>query len=255
MTSEDDRSELALVDALRALLRALTPDDVFQAVIATVRALGADVAPASTVETEEGRLALDISFGLTNPLVPVGPPAALQAIGPILTPLIEDGNVALARIRRERHFADSADMDPLTTLPNRRLAMRALEQLRPQDTVVTLAIERLEELNADAGHDAGDLVLRKFADALRLTSKSSDLCARMSGAEFMLLCRDLDEPGAKGVLDRLHVAWEGSRPYPVVFAAGVCAVEDRRPTEALVRAGRALLAERSNGQGRAPDAA
>ena len=84
--------------------------------------------------------------------------------------------------------------DPLTGLVNRRglsmLGMQIVESARRQgDAVhcVFIDIDQLRHVNEVVSHEAGDDVLVAVGDALRATTRSTDVVARWGGDEFCII--------------------------------------------------------------------
>ncbi len=89
--------------------------------------------------------------------------------------------------------------DPLTGLHNRRHLMEAgatllaLMRRRQEPLAVALVdLDHFKRVNDEYGHDAGDRVLRGFADLTRRYTRIEDLACRFGGEEFVLLL-----PGAR----------------------------------------------------------
>lgn len=91
-----------------------------------------------------------------------------------------------------------ARQDPLTGLHNRRAFNEQLMQqvkLRirnPQAVpksmgVIMIDIDKFKLVNDTYGHDAGDAVLVKLAEILKMTTRSEETIARYGGEEFILL--------------------------------------------------------------------
>ena len=99
--------------------------------------------------------------------------------------------------------------DPLTALPNRRSLDRQFEaglaraaQTRTSASVIVLDLDRLKEINDTYGHEAGDRALRAVGAVLASTVRSSDLCARFAGDEFIVVLWDCSpENEARRVAD------------------------------------------------------
>ncbi len=89
--------------------------------------------------------------------------------------------------------ARAARTDPLTGLGNRlawdEAVAAAQERVDAGATVsvVTLDVDGLKQVNDRHGHDAGDDLLRRCADAIRSHCESEDVPARMGGDEFAVL--------------------------------------------------------------------
>jgi diguanylate cyclase (GGDEF)-like protein/PAS domain S-box-containing protein len=103
------------------------------------------------------------------------------------------------RKRAEEQAAFLAYHDKLTDLPNRAMFEELLElamaRARRHDlavAVVTADLDDFKLVNDSLGHDAGDELLRQFADRLREATRETDLVARPGGDEFLLLLADLD---------------------------------------------------------------
>lgn len=104
-----------------------------------------------------------------------------------------------------------ANYDVLTELPNRRLFMDRLNEAifsakRHTTTFALLFIDldEFKEINDTRGHQVGDFVLKQIASRLSETSRESDVLARLSGDEFALLVKDIEDLRAMDtVTDRL----------------------------------------------------
>ncbi|TAJ11124.1 MAG: diguanylate cyclase, partial [Planctomycetota bacterium] len=112
-----------------------------------------------------------------------------------------------------RRLEIAANTDVLTGLANRRNCMDRLheEWQRSQKTslplsVVMADIDHFKRINDQLGHDAGDQVLREVAAVLSRTTRLEDLCARVGGEEFLVLCRGTDGQGAARFAERLRLA-------------------------------------------------
>jgi diguanylate cyclase (GGDEF)-like protein len=99
--------------------------------------------------------------------------------------------------------------DPLTGLGNRRSAERRLAALRFGQEPVSLAVvdvDRFKEVNDEASHSHGDLVLRRVADLLREHSRTGDEVYRWAGDEFLVVLPTATEAQAVVVMERLRSA-------------------------------------------------
>lgn len=96
-----------------------------------------------------------------------------------------------------RRLQEAALTDPLTGFRNRRhfaeqLAEEwelATRQRRPLSCIV-LDVDHFKQINDSFGHDAGDQVLLRVAEAIRGSVRSQDFVARLGGDEFVVLCPD-----------------------------------------------------------------
>jgi diguanylate cyclase (GGDEF)-like protein/PAS domain S-box-containing protein len=113
--------------------------------------------------------------------------------------------VALADIDERKRLQDDmrrkAMHDPLTGLPNRAMFMDSLERAthkaRRRSTrlsVLFIDLDRFKEVNDTLGHHAGDVLLQEIGRRLTLAVRQSDLVARLSGDEFVVLVEEHGGP-------------------------------------------------------------
>ena len=101
--------------------------------------------------------------------------------------------------------------DSLTGLPNRRAiedwAFRQLSAASRHNFplwVVMLDLDNFKCVNDTYGHEAGDIVLKRFADVLRTNMRTSNLCGRMGGEEFVIVITHTDRQGIETVIERIR---------------------------------------------------
>jgi diguanylate cyclase (GGDEF)-like protein len=137
--------------------------------------------------------------------------------------------------QRNEELQRQAATDPLTGLANRRMLddvlARELAQAQRQGSrvsVLLLDIDHFKKFNDTHGHQAGDRVLRKVADAIRQLVRKSDVCARFGGEELAVVLPFTIMEGARKVADRMRqavndlaVEWEGNRLSVTVSIGGV----------------------------------
>jgi diguanylate cyclase (GGDEF)-like protein len=156
--------------------------------------------------------------------------------------------------------------DPLTGLHNRRylfeVAPGLLDLARRQGKplcVVLIDLDHFKLLNDTYGHQAGDLVLQRFAALLRQMLRRSDVVCRHGGEEFVAVLPDLDGDGATALLSRLLEAFQALPPAPGrrrtpngSFSAGIALFPRHGNTleQLLSRADRALYAAKNRGRAR-----
>lgn len=92
--------------------------------------------------------------------------------------------------------------DALTSLPNRRHAMRQLqlhwdESKKEETQLCCLMIDAdgFKQVNDTWGHDAGDVVLKELALTLQHTIRTDDIACRLGGDEFLIICPSTDLKG------------------------------------------------------------
>jgi diguanylate cyclase (GGDEF)-like protein len=116
--------------------------------------------------------------------------------------------------RRNAEHQRIALLDPLTVGNRRHLDRLAARLLRdPADdrrhALLLLDLDRFKQLNDRYGHERGDAVLRRLAEALQVVVRPHDHVVRLGGDEFAVLLVDLPsgEPGdavPREVLARLR---------------------------------------------------
>lgn len=112
--------------------------------------------------------------------------------------------------RAHRIAADLARKDPLTGLLNRRSFFHPpkIEALSPDGSLTSrvaffIDIDNFKSINDRYGHDAGDAVLRHFANQLRGTVRDRDLAGRIGGEEFALHIVNIDAKRAIDLMEML----------------------------------------------------
>ena len=122
------------------------------------------------------------------------------------------------RVQAERASAWQARHDDLTQLPNRATLHELIdaELRRPEDSPVTvlfLDVDGFKDVNDCLGHEVGDDLLRQLAGRLTRLTRSEDTVGRLSGDEFVVLCRDCGDAGADTVARRFQSVFD--EPFPL----------------------------------------
>ena len=144
--------------------------------------------------------------------------------------------------------------DDLTGLLNRRgfmsMAQHQIKIARREDWKMLLLfadLDGLKRINDSYGHPQGDEALRRVADILRETFRTSDLISRLGGDEFLVLAQNVSPTGVEPITGRLqetidrHNARMSS--YQLSLSWGVVLYDPKRQTsieEVIVEADRAL---------------
>jgi diguanylate cyclase (GGDEF)-like protein len=165
---------------------------------------------------------------------------------------------------RQAHEAalEVSRTDLLTGLPNRRHILEQLDDaLAEQGTtgwslaIAVIDIDYFKVINDTHGHDAGDIVLRHFADTCRDMVRAQDVLGRMGGEEFLLVLPGATADAATDIIGRVRQNLPSARlvedgiNLAYTFSAGVA---ERRPGEErssiLRRADCALYAAKGEGR-------
>lgn len=90
--------------------------------------------------------------------------------------------------------------DALTMLPNRRLLIDRLQQMRSVEArskqygaLLLIDLDNFKTLNDTLGHDMGDLLLQQVAQRLTACVRAADTVARLGGDEFVVMLDGLSE--------------------------------------------------------------
>jgi diguanylate cyclase (GGDEF)-like protein len=110
-------------------------------------------------------------------------------------------------------LADRARTDTLTGLLNRRGIDEGLVRISGHSrrheeplTILMIDLDRFKQVNDEHGHEAGDLVLRAFADCMREALRTEDLYGRFGGDEFIVALTDCEKDAGATAADRLRAA-------------------------------------------------
>lgn len=192
-----------------------------------------------------------------------------------------DRNELLARVRtqvRRKRFTEklrdslqssmeAAVLDQLTGLHNRRFMDSRLAVMFDESALraralalLVLDVDHFKIVNDTWGHDAGDEVLREFADRVRACTRGIDLVARMGGEEVVVVLPDTALEAASAVAERIRERVEAepfaihnnSRAVPITVSIGVASrrAGDASPSEIMKRADDALYRAKANGRNR-----
>ena len=100
---------------------------------------------------------------------------------------------------RIEETVEQAVTDALTGLHNRRYMESHLETLVRDAlragrklSMLMADIDFFKHVNDTYGHDAGDVVLREFANRIRRNTRGIDLACRMGGEEFVIIMPDTE---------------------------------------------------------------
>ena len=117
-------------------------------------------------------------------------------------------SIQASEIQREELF-ERATRDALTGLLNRGAALESLNidlagARRSQGelvlTVLFIDLDNLKKINDSLGHEGGDDAIRAVAEALRATTRASDVVSRYGGDEFVVGWLGKPDPPATALL-------------------------------------------------------
>jgi diguanylate cyclase (GGDEF)-like protein len=115
-------------------------------------------------------------------------------------------------------------LDPMLAIWNRpaviqlgAMCVSASGRSKQPLSAVLLDVVDLAGINTRHGHDIGDRLLRRIADALRATVRNDDVVGRWSGDKFAVVLQGTTTEGAQRVAERVQAALAGR---PIELAAG-----------------------------------
>jgi diguanylate cyclase (GGDEF)-like protein len=110
-------------------------------------------------------------------------------------------------MRVNQKFSELAQLDPLTSLANRRafverldLAFAACGRGAKPFAVLYFDLDHFKDVNDTLGHAIGDGLLWQVAARLKGAIRETDVAARFGGDEFAILQSDVDDPSLVGTL-------------------------------------------------------
>ncbi|MCL6416289.1 transporter substrate-binding domain-containing protein [Aestuariirhabdus sp. Z084] len=151
--------------------------------------------------------------------------------------------------------------DKLTGLANRaklddmlKLRHQEFERYQSAFSVVLIDIDKFKSINDTFGHPIGDKVLIQAAHIIRDQSRQVDCAGRWGGEEFLIICFNTDQAGAKTLAENVRCAFESSDfgiDQAVTISAGVAEIQlNGTPSTLISRADKALYEAKQNGRNR-----
>ncbi len=117
-----------------------------------------------------------------------------------------------------RRLTRTSETDPLTGVLNRRgLENRLSSTIHDGPdgdvgyAVVMADIDRFKKVNDTYGHDAGDVIIRAFADLLGEVARECDCVARWGGEEFFIVISNAESASARLYAETVRARWESLR--------------------------------------------
>jgi diguanylate cyclase (GGDEF)-like protein len=157
-----------------------------------------------------------------------------------------------ARKKAEAYLEYLGKHDVLTQLRNRTFYTEELNRLTRKGpwpvSVLSIDLNGLKQINDDAGHAAGDAMLRRVGEVLGKAVEAPAWPARVGGDEFAVLLPATDERGAQVTCERIlsmvdlnNQFYAGRSGQPLSLAIGMATCEFGDSLEsALLRADKAM---------------
>jgi diguanylate cyclase (GGDEF)-like protein len=173
--------------------------------------------------------------------------------------------IALVSERTTAKHRHAAETDGLTGLANRgaliaggetRLVHARAE--RRDFALILFDLDRFKSVNDTYGHQAGDAVLRRFAEALSAGVRPNDLVGRIGGEEFVAIVPGAGAEAAIAIADRVRRnfatggEWFDGKPVRATASAGIAVLrptdQDSSLDDLLGHADQALYAAKTRGR-------
>lgn len=108
--------------------------------------------------------------------------------------------IVMERERNQKRILDLAYVDKLTGLSSRTYFILNLDELintskrhKTHFSILYLDLDNFKAVNDSYGHDVGDYLLKEIATRLNRIRRSDDFIARLSGDEFCIVVKNLEE--------------------------------------------------------------
>src|ERR1700691_3609097 len=167
---------------------------------------------------------------------------------------------------KNRQLEEMALTDSLTGLPNRRAldfwASRQLSAALRHDFpvwAVMADLDHFKSINDTHGHDAGDIVLKGFAEILKTNTRSSNICGRLGGEEFLVIITHVEKENATIAIERIRKQFAaqkftvGPRTFGATASFGIAGIRTTAPADfadLVTRADAALYCAKRQGRNR-----
>ncbi|HEV2277655.1 MAG TPA: GGDEF domain-containing protein [Acidobacteriaceae bacterium] len=190
--------------------------------------------------------------------------AMAEARESTLISLGEMAAMAISGLHLRETLESQSIRDGLTSLFNRSFMEIALEReltrasrQAKQVAVMMLDIDHFKQFNDTFGHEAGDVVLREVADAMRLGVRGEDIVCRYGGEEFVIIMPEITTRAAveraellRRLVGDLALRYRGQLLRQVTISVGLAMYPDHSdsPEELLRTADHALYAAKHKGR-------
>ncbi len=169
--------------------------------------------------------------------------------------------IAIERKQTEQAIYVQATTDSLTGMANRREFGRILEYEISRAkrhgfplSLIMYDVDHFKKVNDLYGHDRGDEVLKTLSGIAMRNIRTTDICCRWGGEEFLILAPQSQLDSARTLAEKLRQAIAGC-PFEVVekltASFGVASLEPHDSSSSLIkRADDALYKAKKNGRNR-----
>jgi len=166
--------------------------------------------------------------------------------------------VLIATEQLIQKITEKSHQDILTTLYNRRGLDHALQNnniLNRPLAVIMGDIDNFKLINDQYGHLVGDIIIKKFAEIIKNSTRNTDICVRWGGEEFLIMLPLLNTQEAFIVAEKIRRACE-QQMFPqqqglhFTSSFGVCSRDHDSFDELVSYADQALYQAKAQGRNR-----
>lgn len=158
-----------------------------------------------------------------------------------------------------------ADTDFMTGLMNRRSfltvaddAVAYCRRYKRHMATLMIDIDHFKKINDTYGHAAGDDAIKRVAEIVSQSIRTTDKAARFGGEEFVVLLREIDQETAVLLADRIRTSIESARVthenvvIPITVSVGLALFDenDRDVQDVIERADQGLYVAKKTGRNR-----
>jgi len=166
------------------------------------------------------------------------------------TLVISEMEEKIKNLEEELQTAKKASReDALTKLFNKRALDEFLEiregefkRYKKPYSLVFFDIDLFKQVNDTYGHDAGDIVLKGFAQIFKQLARKVDIVGRYGGEEFLAILSETDHKGAQVFAEKVREKLEKSRfvhagnKLQVTISGGLAFREEYPSMKAMIKA-------------------
>ena len=120
-------------------------------------------------------------------------------------------------------------------------------------------LDHFKKVNDTYGHDAGDTVLKAFAEVLKINTRKSNICGRLGGEEFVIIITHVEQENSVIAFERVRKQFSEQKftfnreTFTATVSIGIAGFRGTKPpdlNDLLTQADGALYAAKKKGRNR-----